>query len=99
MLHSLYTKKRKSAALLVGKHKIVPGQVPYVDVVKQLPPNFPLQGSADPLIKLSEQAAHEFIRIREETDAQHLANKLSNELSSCIFRNHRYPLEKDGKPI
>lgn len=45
---------------------LIPGQVPCVDVVKQLPPNFPQPGSADPLIKLSEQAAHEFIRIRKE---------------------------------
>jgi hypothetical protein len=27
------------------------------------------------------------------------ADKLSNELSFCVFRNHRYPLDKDGKPI
>ncbi len=36
------------------------------DVVAQLPPDFPLPDSPDPLIKLSEQAAHEFIRIRKE---------------------------------
>ena len=27
------------------------------------------------------------------------ANKLSNELSFCVFRSYRYPFEKDEKPI
>ena len=45
---------------------IITSHVPCVDVVKQLPQNFPQPGSADPLIKLSEQAAHEFIRERKE---------------------------------
>jgi len=44
---------------------IITSQVPCVDVVSQLPQNFPQPGSADPLIKLSEQAAHEFIRERK----------------------------------
>ena len=43
----------------------ITSQVPCADVVNQLPPNFPQPGSADPLIKLSEQAAHEFIRERK----------------------------------
>jgi TIR domain len=45
---------------------LIPGQIPCVAVVKQLPPAFPQPGSADPLIKLSEKATHEFIRIRKE---------------------------------
>jgi TIR domain len=45
---------------------IIPGLVPYTDVVKHLPPNFPRPDSADPLITLSEQAAHEFIRERKD---------------------------------
>jgi hypothetical protein len=45
---------------------IIPGQVPYADAVKHLPPNFPRPDNTDPLIKLSEQASHEFIRERKE---------------------------------
>jgi TIR domain len=44
----------------------ITGQVPYADVVKQLPPDFPQPDSIDSVIKLSEQAAHEFIRERKE---------------------------------
>ncbi len=40
-------------------------QVPCADVVTQLPPDFPSPNSTDPLIVLSEQAAHEFIRERK----------------------------------
>ncbi len=35
------------------------------DVVAQLPPDFPSPNSTDPLVVLSEQAAHEFIRERK----------------------------------
>lgn len=38
---------------------------PYTDVMEQLPIDFPQPGSADPLIKLSEQVAHEYIRERK----------------------------------
>jgi hypothetical protein len=44
---------------------IITCQVPCAEVLQQLPPSFPQPGSADPLIKLSEQAAHEFIRERK----------------------------------
>ncbi len=44
----------------------ITSQASCTDVVAQLPPDFPQPGSAEPLIKLSEQAAHEFIRIRKE---------------------------------
>ena len=44
---------------------IIKGQVPCTDVVKQLPPVLPQPDSKDLLIKLSEQAAHEFIRERK----------------------------------
>src|SRR2546426_9751135 len=37
---------------------------PCTDVMAQLPIDFPQPGSVDPLIKLSELAAHEFIRER-----------------------------------
>jgi hypothetical protein len=46
--------------------RVITSQVPCSDVVKQLPSNFPQPDSADPLITLSEQAAHEFIRERNE---------------------------------
>ncbi len=46
---------------------IITSQVPCADVVEQLPPDFPQPDSTDPLIKLSEQAAHEFIRERKAT--------------------------------
>jgi len=45
---------------------IIPGQAPCIEALKQLPSNFPQPGSVDPLIKMSEQAAHEYIRIRKE---------------------------------
>ncbi len=45
---------------------IIPGQMPCIETLKQLPPNFPQPGSEDALIKLSEQAAHEYIRERKE---------------------------------
>ena len=45
---------------------IIPDQMPCIEALKQLPPNFPQPGSADPLIKLSERAAHEYIRERKE---------------------------------
>jgi len=45
---------------------IIAGQVPCREALKQLPSNFPQLGSADPLIKLSERVAHEFIRERKE---------------------------------
>ncbi len=35
------------------------------DVVTQLPPDFPSPNSTDPLIVLSERAAHEYIRERK----------------------------------
>jgi len=38
---------------------------PCTDVLVQLPIDFPQPGSADPLIVLSEQAAHDFIRERK----------------------------------
>jgi hypothetical protein len=44
---------------------IITSQVPCTDVLKQLPPVFPPPDSTDSLIKLSEQAAHEFIRERK----------------------------------
>ena len=44
----------------------IPGQTPYTNVMKKLPPDFPQPVSTDPLINLSEQAAHEFIRERKE---------------------------------
>jgi hypothetical protein len=45
---------------------IIPGQIPCIEALKHLPANFPQPDSADPLIKLSEQAAHEYIRERKE---------------------------------
>jgi TIR domain-containing protein len=45
---------------------VIASQVPCADVVKQLPPDFPQPDSTDLLIKLSEQAAHEFIHERKE---------------------------------
>ncbi len=42
-------------------------------------PNFPAPYSADPLIKLSEQAAHEFIRIRKEAIDQSAEMLKQNE--------------------
>jgi TIR domain len=50
--------------LIVGT--TITGQPPCSDVSAQLLPHLPLPGSADPLIVLSEKAAHEFIRIRKE---------------------------------
>jgi len=44
---------------------IITSQVPCTDVVTQLPPDFPSPNSTDPLIVLSERAAHEFIRERK----------------------------------
>ncbi len=44
---------------------IITSQVPCADVVTQLPSDFPSPNSTDPLIVLSEQAAHEFIRERK----------------------------------
>ncbi len=44
----------------------ITSQASCTDVVAQLPPDFPQPDSTDPLIKLSEQAAHEFIRTRKE---------------------------------
>ena len=44
---------------------IITGQVPCADVVAQLPPDFPSPNSTDPLIVLSERAAHEYIRERK----------------------------------
>jgi hypothetical protein len=44
----------------------ITSQASCTDVIAQLPPDFPQPGSEEPLIKLSEQAAHEFIRIRKE---------------------------------
>ncbi len=44
---------------------IITVQVPCTDVVTQLPPDFPSPNNTDPLIVLSERAAHEFIRERK----------------------------------
>jgi hypothetical protein len=44
---------------------IITSRVPCADVVAQLPPDFPLPNSTDPLIVLSERAAHEYIRERK----------------------------------
>ena len=44
---------------------IIAGQVSCADVVTQLPPDFPSPNSTDPLIVLSERAAHEYIRERK----------------------------------
>jgi hypothetical protein len=44
---------------------IITGQVPCADVVTQLQQDFPPPNSTDPLIVLSVQAAHEFIRERK----------------------------------
>ncbi len=44
---------------------IITSQVPCKNVVAQLPPDFPSPNSTDPLIVLSEQAAHEYIRERK----------------------------------
>lgn len=44
---------------------IITSQVPCTDVAQKLPPDFPQQDSTDPLIKLFEQAAREFIRERK----------------------------------
>jgi len=45
---------------------MIPYQVPCIEALKQLPPNFPQPDNTDPLIKLSEQATHEYIRERKE---------------------------------
>jgi hypothetical protein len=44
---------------------IIKSQVPCTDVVAHLPPDFPSPNSTNPLIVLSEQAAHEYIRERK----------------------------------
>jgi hypothetical protein len=44
----------------------ITGQASCTDAVAQLLPHLPLPGSTDPLIVLSEEAAHEYIRIRKE---------------------------------
>ena len=44
----------------------IPSQAPCTDAVAQLLPHLPPADSTDPLIKLSEQAAHEFNCIRKE---------------------------------
>jgi TIR domain-containing protein len=44
---------------------IIKSQVPCTDVVTHPPPDFPSPNSTDPLIVLSEQAAHEYIRERK----------------------------------
>jgi hypothetical protein len=41
-------------------------QAPCTDLAPQLVPLLPQPGTTDPLVKVSEQAAHEFIRIRKE---------------------------------
>ena len=43
----------------------ITSRIPCADVVTQLPPDFPSPNSTDPLIVLSEQAAHEYIRERK----------------------------------
>jgi TIR domain len=43
---------------------IIASHLPCTNAVTQLPLDFPQPGSTDPLIRLSEQAAHEFIRER-----------------------------------
>src|SRR5438552_341610 len=44
---------------------MITSQVPCADVMKQLPPDFPSPNSTDPLIVLSDRAAHEYIRERK----------------------------------
>ncbi len=48
----------------------ITSQAPCTDAVAQLLPHLPPADSTDPLIKLSEQAAHEFNRIRKEATDQ-----------------------------
>jgi len=42
------------------------GQAPCADIVAQLPQDFPSPNNTDPLTVLSEQAAHDYIRVRKE---------------------------------
>jgi TIR domain-containing protein len=44
----------------------ITSKAPCTDIVAQLPQDFPLPDSTDPLIILSEQAAHDYIRLRKE---------------------------------
>src|SRR5258708_6974941 len=44
---------------------IITARVPCAEIVTQLPPDFPSPNSTDPLIMLSERAAHEYIRERK----------------------------------
>lgn len=74
---------------------IIPGQVPCADVVNQLPPIFPQPDSTDSLIKLSEQAAHEFIRIRKEA-IDHAAEMLKqNEHREEVMAILEYLAQND----
>ena len=63
--------------------------------MKQLPPNFPQPGSADPLIKLSEQAAHEFIRERKEAIDQAVEMLKQHEHREAVLAILEYLAHND----
>jgi hypothetical protein len=74
---------------------IITSQVPCADVMEQLPPDFPQPDSTNSLIKLSEQAAHEFIRERKEA-IDHAAEMLKqNEHREEVLAILEYLAQND----
>lgn len=74
---------------------IITSQVPCTDVVKQLPPIFPQPDSTDSLIKISEQAAHEYIRIRKEAIDQAAEMLKQNEHREEVLAILEYLAQND----
>src|SRR6266436_9277612 len=73
----------------------IPGQPPCTDVIAQLLPHLPQPGSTDPLITLSEKAAHEFIRVRKEAIDQATEMLQRGEHREAVLAILEYLASKD----
>ena len=73
----------------------IPDQAPCADVVAKLVPHLPQPGSTDPLIALSEKAAHEFIRVRKEAIDQAAEMLQRGEHREAVLAILEYLASKD----